>query len=318
MNTKNRIFSYFGVFAAMMLVLGLYPVSAQNGGLSIKISPVRFDDLTGNAGEQLTGSITLSNPGSNQLTLYPSAQNFLPKSDNEEGVPELTQNNTPYAIQDWVSFDKTKLDIAPGAKDDVKFFINIPKDAQPGGHYGALLFSTKAAQGSPENTQLKVESAVSALVLLNVNGNVKESASVDQFTATAAADGTKVDFTLRFKNDGNSHVKPNGNIVITNWLGTKVAELPIESENVLPGSYRKITTTWQSPGFLFGKYTATAEGKYGTTGNFTASTSFGDYHLGTILIILIIIVILALFIKMSSSKDYKDELSKEIKDEMKR
>lgn len=318
MNTKNRLFSYLGVFVAMFIVLGLFPASAQNNGLSIKISPVRFDDLTGNPGEQLTGNITLQNPGANQLVLYPSAQNFLPKSDNEEGVPELTQNSTPYSIQDWISFDKTKLDITPGAKEEVKFFINIPKDATPGGHYGALLFSTKAPQGSPESTQLKVESAVTALVLLNVNGDVKESATVDQFTAVAAADGSKVDFTLRFKNDGNSHVKPAGNIVITNWLGSKVAELPIESENVLPGSYRKITTTWQSPGFLFGKYVATAEGTYGTKGTFNASTEFGDYHLGTILIILIIIIILALFIKMSSSSDYKDELSKEIKDEMKR
>jgi len=322
MKTKNYLISIFAIFATVLLSVGATaPALAQTDGTAIKISPVLFDDLTANPGEQLSGVISVSNPGNDTLTLYPEAQNFLPKEGNEEGVPETTTEDTPYALSDWITFNLTKVDLAPGQKEDVKFFINIPNDAIPGGHYGTLVFTTKAGEGSPESTQLKVESGVGALVLLRVNGNIVEKGEVAEFSNSGVVGSPterKVDFTLRFKNTGNTHVKPTGTITITNWLGSEVDQFALEGENVLPGSTRKIVTSWDVANrTLYGKYTATLEGTYGENGEtFKATTSFGDYHITTILIILIAILLIVLFIKMSS-KSYKEELSKEIKEEMK-
>ncbi|MBU0648175.1 hypothetical protein KJ855_03265 [Patescibacteria group bacterium] len=321
MRTKKQFFAFFAITIAAVLALGnLSFASAQTDGTAIKISPVLFDDLTANSGEQLSGLISVSNPGNDNLSLYPEAQNFLPKEGSEEGIPETTMEDTPYALKDWVTFNVTKVDLAPGQKEDVKFFINIPVDASPGGHYGTLVFSTKAAEGTPESTQLKVESGVGALVLLRVNGDVVESGSTLDFTNSGVVGSPgepMVEFTLRFENTGNTHVKPEGTITITNWLGSEVAQVALEGENVLPGSTRQMVTPWKPEGSLYGKYIATLQGTYGESNQaFTATTSFGDYHLITILIIVIIILLIILFIKMSS-KSYKDELSKEIKEEMK-
>lgn len=316
---KNKFLtSIMAVFVGVLMLVGTVGLASAQEGTSIKISPVLFEDLTADPGEQLTGEIDVSNPGSDAIVLYPTAQNFLPKAGNEDGMPELTESDTPYAMMEWISFDKTSVDLAPGAKDTVKFFITVPADATPGGHYGSLLFSTKAPEGAPETTQLKVESAVSALVLLRVSGDIREEGNVVSFTTSGLTDGNVVDFELKFENTGNTHVKPTGDIVITNWLGSKVAEVKMEGENVLPNSTRNLTATWQPQGALFGKYTATITGAYGTANKaFTAETSFSQYHFTTLLIILVIIILIILFIKMSS-KSYKEELSKEIKEEMKR
>lgn len=317
MKTNKSLFSFLSAFVALVMVFGSYSAAyAQKNGLSIKISPVLFDELTAAPGESLSGTVTLSNPGAEQLMLYPGTRNFIPDPTSEEGVPKLTTESTPYALQDWITFDKQELKLAPGAKEDIRFTVDIPKNAQPGGHYGSLVFSTKAPQGAPESTQLKVESAVSALVLLTVSGDVKENGEVE-FSNTRTADN-KIEFTLRFKNTGNTHVKPSANITITNWLNSTVGEVKIEGQNVLPDSSRVLTGTWDPQGSLFGKYTAKLDGKYGSSSKtFSAVTYFEDYHFTTLLVILIIILVIILFIKMSSSKDYQDELSKEIKEDMK-
>ena len=322
---KNKsIFSILALTVMTVLTLSSVQVgqAQTNSGTTIKISPVLFDNLTANPGEALSGIITVSNPGSEQLALYPEAQNFLPKEGNEEGLPTPTTNDTPYAIMDWIKFNKDTVNLAPGQKDDIKFTIDIPKTANPGGHYGMVVFITKAPEGSPESTQLKVEAGLASLILLNVNGNVTESGEVVEFstsglTKDAQTNTPVVNFDLRFKNTGNTHFKPHGTIKITNWMGTQVDEIQLEGENVVPGSTRKMVTAWKPQGSLYGKYTATVEGTYGTNNKpFKQSVSFGDYHFTTIVIILIIVILIILFIKMSS-KSYKDELSKEIKEELK-
>ncbi len=318
MKTKFKSLAFGLVFALVLSLVGSVPALAQSNGTAIKVSPVLFDELTAAPGEQLSGSITLSNPGDSNIDLYPASQNFLPDTESEEGIPSLTDNDTPYGMQDWITFDKTNVSLAPGASDSIKFFVNVPSNANPGGRYGSLLFSTKAPEGTPETTALKVESAVNTLVLLRVTGNVTEAGNVVEFSTDGLSDEGVVEFDLRLANTGNVHFKPKGMVTVTNWLGSKVAEVELEGENVLPDSIRKMSTAWEPQGTLFGKYTATVDGTFGSTNQqFTSSTSFSKYHFTTLLIILVIIILIILFIKMSS-KSYKEELSKEIKDEMKR
>lgn len=318
MKTKFKSMAYSLLFALVLSLVGYMPAMAQGNGTAIKVSPVLFDELTAAPGEQLSGQVTLSNPGDTETVLYPTSQNFLPDTESEEGIPSLTENDTPYGMKDWISFDQNSVSLAPGASDTIKFFINVPANANPGGRYGSMLFSTKAPEGTPETTSLKVESAVNTLVLLKVSGNVTEAGNVVEFSTKGLDDQGKVDFSLRFANTGNIHFKPKGMITITNWLGSTVAEVELEGENVLPDSIRNMVTTWEPQGTLFGKYTATVNGTFGSSNTqFTEQTSFSKYHFTTLLIILVIIILIILFIKMSS-KSYKEELSKEIKEEMKR
>ena len=76
--------------------------------------------------------------------------------------------------------------------------------------------------------------------------------------------GPKISGPAFFENTGSVHVRPRGLITITNWRDKKVADVEFPQKNVLPGSKRKVETSWDVK-WLFGKYTATVVGSYGTS-----------------------------------------------------
>ncbi len=71
---------------------------------------------------------------------------------------------------------------------------------------------------------------------------------------------------LTFKNLGNIHLKPKGDIVIRNWSGNQTNALPFNEGggNVLPGSKRRFENSWQLSLRNIGLYTVTASATYGS------------------------------------------------------
>ena len=68
----------------------------------------------------------------------------------------------------------------------------------------------------------------------------------------------------RFENQGTVHLQPGGHVVLFNMLGREVDRESIQQENVLPNSIRR-TTLELGQKAMFGKYTATLTGIYGST-----------------------------------------------------
>lgn len=118
-----------------------------------------------------------------------------------------------------------------------------------------------------------------ALVLLRVTGDIHEEGKLLNFSL---ADKKKffeflpVTFEMRFQNLGNVHLKPQGEIVITDMAGRVAARVPVNKVrsggNVLPNSIRRYEATWvkkeykEPPSTFWGKVLAEknnfALGKY--------------------------------------------------------
>jgi hypothetical protein len=97
---------------------------------------------------------------------------------------------------------------------------------------------------------------------------------------------------MRAKNEGNVHFKPTGTITISDFMGNKVATIPVDSKNVLPGAVRKMEATWDT-GWLFGQYSATLSLVYGKDRQvITASTAFWGFPYKLVGISLLVIGIL--------------------------
>jgi hypothetical protein len=156
---------------------------------------------------------------------------------------------------------------------------------------------------------------VGMLVLLKVNGEIKEGGGVLSF---GTKDGSHfvtslpVTFLYRFSNSGNDRVNPLGDISIRNTLGIetdKIAANPMAG-NILPGSTRRFEVIWgeedklsQNAGFFeqvsyeashfaFGPYFAKMSLAYGSSGNSTSSAWFivFPWHLLTVAIALLLII----------------------------
>ncbi len=250
---------------------------AQTGSasrLGITVSPV-VDEFSIKPGETVVRHVKVTNPVQQIVTLYPQVLNFT--TDNENGQPafyNLNEKNTRYALSDWVKFSKEFIRIAPNENEVVDVTITAPENAEPGGHYGAVLFSTEPPKVSEDVSQVSVVGLIGALMLAAVPGATTQNTTIDSFDAPSILVNGPALLSLVFNNAGNLHSKPQGEIKIRNWSGALVTALKINEGggNVLPDSKRRFNAKWVFDWKRFGKYSATAVISYGNPEKQLAAT----------------------------------------------
>jgi hypothetical protein len=200
-------------------------------------------------GQSVQGSIRLFNETQGEQTYYASVQHFIPSG--EEGQQSFLSGDEEYGLVKWINLDTDFVKLKAGDSKDFNWSISLPASAEPGGHYAAIFFSTVP----PDEGGIGIGAKTGVLVLVNVNGEIKESASLDSFRTVGAADGTDapsfyarkpVFFESRVTNGGSVHLQPTGKVHITNMFGQRVESIdanPLGSR-VLPNSARRVRAIW--------------------------------------------------------------------------
>ncbi len=222
---------------------------------ALTVSPVRIE-LAASPGEQASTFVSVRNSGALPVTLQGAAADFL--AQGEVGEPRFVPaGQSEWSMSRWVSSEPARFTLKPGEGRRVEVKIAVPRDAEPGGHYSAELFST-----APSDTgQTAVVAQVGTLLLLTVDGDVIHG-------GTAAMTGPRVvqkgplPLGVRFQNVGTIHVEPKGEVMITRLWGAPVEAVGIEAQNVLPASARLLRATWAGPGI--GAYLVRAEMTFGS------------------------------------------------------
>lgn len=259
----RRLFS-----TLILLSLLILPITsrAQNSNIAgITVTPVT-DEFTVKPGGVTVRTVRVINPVSRVVTLYPQILNF--HTDNENGQPVFfseKERTTTYGLANWVTFSKPFLRIAPNEEEKFDLTITVPENAEPGGHYGGILFSTEEPKLSGEQTQVSVVGLVGTLLLATVPGKINQKLALEEFSAPTFLVSPPANFSLLFHNTGNVHQKPQGEIKIRNWSGASTANLAINEGggNVLPESKRRFANEWAFNWKQMGKFTATAVATYG-------------------------------------------------------
>lgn len=234
--------------------------SAQEEGIRISISPINFE-LTANPGDVLNNKLKVYNPTDSIIGIRMEVEDF--KAVGEEGQVVVTpEEEIAYSLKRWITTEPKEFILKPREQTLIDFKIEIPEDAEPGGKYGSVLATVGGVAGEGF-TGSAVAQKVGALVLLTVAGEVKEDLTVKEFAAPNFLEYGPVPFLIRFENKGTIHVRPKGFITITNWQGKKVADVEFPQLNVMPRAVRRIEAEWGNK-WLFGRYTATLVGSYGT------------------------------------------------------
>jgi hypothetical protein len=276
------------VFAIYSLVVLLGPAlsaGAQQPTAGISVSPPTYE-LSANPGDEITNTIRVDNPVDQALEVTVSPRNFT--ALGEEGQVNLTEEDGTFSLAKWITITPASATVAPRASYEFQYTIKVPSNAEPGGRFGSLVFKT-AAKPLNGQTGVSVGQEVGSLLFLKIAGNVQEKSSISQFRTMSQVNEYKpVKFEVRVKNEGNVHIRPTGSITITNFFGKKVATVPIDSRNVLPGAIRKMEAEWKGGSrFFFGKYTATASVVYGGDSEIvTASTTFWGFPYTIILVVI--------------------------------
>jgi hypothetical protein len=274
---------YFSIFVsvAIFFVAGFMSLPVTIGSVQAQEAPETtlsivpaIIEKTYDPGQADTFTITLYNRTSQAQPIKVYARNFSARGNSGE-LTFGEDDATSYAAAKWLTPNQDNLVLDPQGKAEIIVSVDIPKVAEPGGHYASILFEqVLERQAESDQSQVQIAARLAALVFITVSGDVVEAGQilgannagdctgvVCGFTAPKFVDKGPVPFDFIFTNTGNVHVRPRGTITITQF-GRQVAKFPVEDRTVLPSSQRKFTTNWQRE-LLFGPYEATLQLTYG-------------------------------------------------------
>lgn len=255
------------VFCFFLLFITFTSVSAQTPGEGIVVSPVRFEALV-QPGETVSRSIKVTNDSPSPKKLYAYLRDFT--AEGEEGKARLIVPGTESGnfLSSWIKITNEGVDFAAHEQKEISFTIAMPKEAGPGGYYGAVIFGAKAPDVKGDGgSAIAISQQAGSLILLQIAGEVDETADIRDFVTDKEIYNNpySVNFTTRIENRGNVHIKPLGTIEIINMIGRKVGEISFNDKgaNILPKSVRKFNDLWQG-NFGLGRYRAVLSLSYGT------------------------------------------------------
>jgi len=246
---------------SILVIGGLILAPNVSAQFSLGIAPLTFE-ITANPGDIVENYLKVYNPSPDtSVQIEMVIEDIAPTGEAGHVIVEPAETET-YSLARWIETEPKEFSLAPREEKFVKFTINIPENAEPGGHYGTVIAGAKLVAG-PRATGAAILPRVGSLVLLTVPGVMREELIVKEFIAPNYSEFGPIPFTIRFENTGTVHVKPTGYITVTNWLGQKVANIEFPSHNVLPKAVRKFETSLPQKWLFAGRYTATLTGNYG-------------------------------------------------------
>lgn len=231
-------------------------------------------------GETVTETIVLTNPTSKLVEVYPQVMDF--KAGGETGQPAFytaADSGSKFSLASWISYNPSKIALTPEQVVNFTYKVTVPKDAEPGGHYGAVFFLSQPPKNQGSTSQVSVGSMVGSLVLVTVPGDLVQKGIIQSFLSDSALYITqsKASFITKITNTGNVHFKPSGNIEVKNMFGKSLSVINLNPQggNVLPDSTRRFDNSWGFKWYQVGYFTANLTVLYGVGQTpLTATTNF--------------------------------------------
>ena len=235
-----------------LIFLGLFFLSFKPSSFAqttqnydVTVSPVFFD-LSANPGQTITEKIRIRNNTNSPLPLKVSIKRL---AGDEVGDLTLNEENDDQSLN-WVKF-ANKTFVAPSLEwSDIAFSIQIPSTAAYG-YYFAVTFEHDISSSITQGASLTGASAVPILLNVRKEGARTQAKIVDFKTGSFINEYLPIDFSVQVENFGNVHVRPHGNIFITDDSGKDIAILDVNQNlaNIIPDTKRTFTSSWID-GFL--------------------------------------------------------------------
>lgn len=230
-----------------------FAAGAQQGQAGVALSPPTHE-FTVAPGETIRKQIEVKNLGSESREFSTTVNNF--NASGEEGGMAFS----PFGdLASWTTVAPASFSIPGDGTRVLDVTMIVPTNASPGGHY-ATVFAVAKPSAVAGGTGIGVGQYIGSNFLVNVTGFVREGGSIVEFSTVKPSyeQAEFLPFTLRIRNDGNTHIRPTG--VIEIFKGSaKVASASLNTDqgSVLPGSIRKFSAVSEKT-LPAGKYTARA------------------------------------------------------------
>ncbi len=274
-------------------------VQAQESS-GIKVAPAVIEERV-EPGQVFSSILRITNLDSVNHEYYIFTRDIKGLSPQGEPIFSDKGEETGFEIASWIKIAKEPIFIGGGKTKEIPFTIEVPKNAGPGGHFGAIFSSLQPIRA--EKTGAAVAFQVATIVNLRISGTILEEAQIREFRSSGLIYGKpEVKFISRVENIGNVFLRPRGPLEITDMFGKKVATIIMNNDAaaVFPKTVRQFEAYWKGEGLAFGRYQAIISLAYGNEEiqTVSASTSFWVLPVNIILPVILGLLglVLAIFI----------------------
>jgi hypothetical protein len=241
--TAVLILALLGCFISVSKSTAQTPAKSPKG---ITLSPalIQTSIESTESEHQLNFQITNNKPVVQTIKISTADFNTL---DESGGLVFVGTNPTnlqkKYGLAEWITLSTTSLTLEPGQTAKVSATITNQSTLSPGGHYGALMLTLDDLNQTNAQNKVSVHPIATSLLFVNKSGGDTHRLKLTNVNSSHNIFKLPSEITLRFYNDGNTHLTPRGTIEITDPRGKLVAKGIInENSNLLlPESYRKFS-----------------------------------------------------------------------------
>jgi len=298
------------IIIVLVIAFGFSFAQAQTIS-SLNVSPAFVEDKL-LPGEEFSSTITITNSSSEIKTVAVKIRDI--QGFSQAGLPILptAAEIENYEMANWLRVATDTVIIPAQSSIDLTVAINAPKDATLGRHLTGIFFS----ESNPDNIETGV--IISTLVV----GELEEKLEVTSFSTNEFIySKPKILFRLNIENLGNSIIRPQGQITISNFFGKEIAKLTVNNQGkpIYPGNTESFTLDWAGSHLAWGRYQAVFSSVYGQ-GNqlLTAAVSFWilplpailGVFLSVVLLILALVLVMKKYIKEKAKEFYLNEVAK--------
>lgn len=267
---RKRAILFMPLAALVLVLLGPVP-PARAQDFDLTVSPVK-KELTMGPGAEMDFTITLINHTSHDQELHVYTMDFFINPDSSYEFHE--PGYYTYSCSRWITVPRPRLTVPARSQHEEPFHIQVPADAEPGGHFSVLFFQDAAEP--PPGPGVKPSYRIGSLILVTVSGEIVREANIkalsvesDLFSLWGPPSGGQagwpardVRYHLEVENTGNVHLTVQAFLNYRARFGLGSGSLDLGEITLLPGTVRYFDGSLPNPPFL-GNYEAEAVIKYG-------------------------------------------------------
>ncbi len=206
-----------------LLTLGL----SQN---ALEIDPANAF-LEAEPGQTLTGVIKVRNLSPATVTVEAFLQDFWLEAQGR--LELLPPESLPQSLGGWTEVTPPTLTLAAHSELSLRYRVNVPPDAAPGTHWGAIVLRPRLEENPEEGISIRPVAQLAYILYVNVGENRVEG----RITALAVErTENRPLLKLGFENSGSTYFTLTGKVEIRDAAGKPAATLELPPRAALPGS----------------------------------------------------------------------------------
>ena len=195
-------------------------------------------------GETVKDAVTVYNLGNVPLIFSVYATDAFNNDDGTFSV--LPGDKKPTDVGTWFTLDQNLISVPPGQQTTIPFTLEVPRDATPGDHVGAVLAASPTKGTGDSGETITLDRRTGTRLFVRVAGPLRPELAItnmesDYDQGVNSFDGTT---TVKFRVENRGNVRMNGNPVVEvgGPLGalSKTVKLPAISE-LLPGEHADLS-----------------------------------------------------------------------------